>query len=151
MRSGFSAGNGELGAVQLRLPGRYPHPILQVGQVRPGRLPLIDRAAQGIQECSLPNGIVVGVLGQQPRRRGAVFTGQRLPRPASGAEDFPEPPGVVLVDALPFCRYLVGKPDRVLSLGWGNQCADPLILITPDEQLAPQFLIHAVISPRRAQ
>jgi len=101
------------------------------GQVRRGRLPLIDRAAQSIKECSLPDRIAVRVLGQQPRRRGAVLTGQCPPRPAPDAEDFPEPSGVVLVNALPLCRYLVSKPDRMLSPRRGHQCADPLILITP--------------------
>ena len=69
--------------------------------MRRGRFPFIDRVAQGLQERSLPGRIAVGVLGQQPRRLGAVLTGQRPPRPAPGAEDFPEPPGVVLVGALP--------------------------------------------------
>lgn len=147
----MSIGDGELGAAQLGLPGIDPDPILQVGQVRRGRLALVDRAAQGIQECSLPDMIAVGVLGQQPRRRGAVLADQRPPRPALGAEEFPEPPGVVLVDALPLCRYLVRQPDRVLSLGRGYQCADPLILITAGQQLPPQFFIHAVISRRRAR
>ena len=67
----------------------------------PDRPPLTNRDAQGIQECSPPDRIAVSVLGQQPRRRGVVLTGQRPPRPAPGAEDFPEPPGVVLAGALP--------------------------------------------------
>jgi hypothetical protein len=90
----FSVGNGELGAVQLRLARIDPQPVLQVGQVRPGRLPLIDCAAQGMQERSLPDGIVVSVLGQQPRRLGALVTDQRPPWPASGVEKFPKPPAV---------------------------------------------------------
>jgi hypothetical protein len=146
VRPEFSAGDGELDAVQLRQPGIDPDPILQVGQVRRGRFPLIDCAAQGIQECPLPDRIVVRVLGQQPCRRGALLTGQRPPRPAPGADKFPEPPGVVLVDALPFCCYLIGKPDRVLTPGRGHLGADPLILITPGQQFPPQLLIHAVIS-----
>jgi hypothetical protein len=32
----------------------------------------------------------------------------------------------------------------------GHQIADPLIFITPGQQLAPQFFIHAAIPPRRA-
>ena len=114
--------------------------------MRRARLALVDRAAKGIQECSLPDRIALGVLGQQPCRRGAVLAGQRPPWPAPGAEEFPEPPGVVLVDALPLCRYLARQPDLVLSLGWGYQCADPLVLITPGQQLPPQFFIHAVSS-----
>jgi hypothetical protein len=84
VRPEFSAGDGELGAVQLRLPGIDPDPVLQV---RRGRLPLIDRAAPGIQECSLPDRIAVRVLGQQPCRRGAVLTGQCQPRPALDAAE----------------------------------------------------------------
>jgi hypothetical protein len=89
VRPEFSAGDGEPGSVQPGLPGMNPDPILQLGQARRGRLPLIDRAAQGIQECSLPDRIVVAMLGQQPRRRSAVLTGQRPPRPAPGAEQSP--------------------------------------------------------------
>ena len=70
-------GDDELGAVQLRLVGINPHPVLQVGQVGPGRLPLGDCAAQGTQEGSLLDGIVVCVLGQQPCRPGAFLTDQR--------------------------------------------------------------------------
>ena len=113
--------------------------------MRRGCFPFGDRSAQGIEECSLPGRIAVRVLGQQPRCRGAVLTGQRPPWPAPGAENFPEPASVVLVDALPLCRYLVTKPDRVLSPGWGHQAADPLIFITPGQQFPPQFFIHAVI------
>jgi hypothetical protein len=71
-----------------------PHPVLQVGQVGPRRLPLGDCAAQGMQEGPLLDGIVVSVLGQQPCRPDAVLTDQRLPRPAPGAEDFRKPPRV---------------------------------------------------------
>lgn len=120
-RPELSVDDGELGTVQLRLLGIDPHPILQVGKVRRGRLPIGYRSAQGIEECSLPGRIAIRVLGQLPRCRGAVLTGQCPPWPAPDTENFPEPAGVVLVDALPLCRYLVRKPDRVLSLGWGHK------------------------------
>jgi hypothetical protein len=42
-----------------------------------------------------------------------------------------------------------GKPGRVPSRGRPHQCPDPLIFITPGQQLPPQFLIHAVIQLRR--
>ena len=119
-----------------------PLPILN--RAGPG-LPLVDGAAQGLQERSLLDGIAVSVLGQQPCRAGAFLTGQRPPWPAPGAENFRKPPGVFLVYALPFGRYLVREPGRVLSLRRGHQSADPLILITPDQQLPPQFFIHAAI------
>lgn len=143
----FSAGDGELSAVQLGLASIDAYPVLQVGQVRRRRVSLINRAAQGIQERSLPGGITVGVLGQQPRRPGTVLTGQRPPWPAPGAEKFAKPPGVFLIDALPLRRHLVREPGHVLSLRWGHQVADPLILITPGHQFAPQFFIHAAIPP----
>jgi hypothetical protein len=38
---------------------------------------------------------------------------------------------------------LVGKPDRIPSLGHRHQIADALILITPDQQLTQEFGIHA--------
>jgi hypothetical protein len=62
-RPEFTVGDGELGAVQLRLVGINPHPVLQVGQVGPRRLPLGGCAAQGMQEGSLLDGIMVSVLG----------------------------------------------------------------------------------------
>lgn len=99
-------------------------------------LPLIDRAAQDIRECSPPDRIAARAPGQSPCRPGAVRTGQRPPRPAPGAEDFAEPRGIIQIDALPSPRQ---EPDRVLSLGRGHQCADPLILITPGQQPPPQF------------
>jgi hypothetical protein len=129
--SEFALGHGELGAVQLRLVGIDPHPVLQVSQMRRGRLPAIDRVAQGLQERSLPGRIAVGVLGQQPRRLGAVLTDQRPPRPALGVQNLPEPPRVVLVDAVPLRRQLVREPERVLPRGRGHRGADPLILILP--------------------
>jgi len=141
----FSVGDGELSAVQLRLASIDPHPVLQVGQVRWRRLPLIDCAAQGMQERSLPDGVTVSVLGQQPRRSGALLTGQRPSWPAPGVEKFAKPPGVFLIDALPLRRHLVREPGHVLPLRRGCQVADPLILITPGQQLAPQFFIHAAI------
>jgi len=100
----FAFGHGELSAVQLRLPGIDPHPVLQVSQMRRGRLPFLDRVAQGLQERSLPGRIAVGVLGQQPRRLGAVLTDQRPPGPAPGGQNLPEPPRVVPVDAVPLRR-----------------------------------------------
>ncbi len=98
-----------------------------------------------MQERSLPDGVTVSVLGQQPRRPGALLAGQRPPWPAPGAEKFAKPPGVFLIDALPFRRHLVGEPGHVLSLRRGCQVADPLVLLAPGQQLAPQFFIHAAI------
>jgi hypothetical protein len=116
--------------------------------MRRGRLPVLDRVAQGLQECSLLGRIAVGVLGQQPRRLGAVLTDHRPPRPAPGVQNLPEPPRVVLVDALPLRRQLVREPERVLPRGRGHRGADPLILITSGQQFLPQFFIHAAISRR---
>jgi hypothetical protein len=77
--------------------------------VGPRRLPLGGRAAQGMQEGSLLDGIAVGVLGQQPCRPGAVLAGQRPPRPAPGAENVREPSRVVLIDTLPLRGQLSGN------------------------------------------
>jgi hypothetical protein len=100
-----------------------------------------------MQERSLADGIAVSVLGQQPRRLGALLTHQRPPWPAPGVEKFAKPPGVFFIDALPLRRHLVGEHGPVLSLRRGHQVADPLILITPGQQLAPQSFIHAAIPP----
>jgi site-specific recombinase XerD len=53
MRAQRPVGDGELGAVELRLPGIDPDPVLQVGQVRCRSLPSGDRGAQGVQERAL--------------------------------------------------------------------------------------------------
>jgi hypothetical protein len=103
-----------------------------------------------MQEGPLLDGIVVSVLGQQPCRPGAVLTDQRLPRPAPGAENLREPPRVFLIDALPLRGQLVREPDHVPAWLRGHQMADPLIFVTPGQQLPPQLVIHAAIPPRRA-
>jgi hypothetical protein len=104
-----------------------------------------------MQEGSLLDGIMVGVLGQQPRRPGAILTDQRPPRPAPGAQNVREPPRVVLIDALPLRGQLVREPDPITARLRGHQIADPLIFITPGQQLPPQLVIHAAIPPRRAR
>jgi hypothetical protein len=118
--------------------------------VGPGRLPLADCAAQGMQERLLPDGIAVSVLGQQPCRPGALLTDQRLPRPAAGAENFRKLPRVFLIDALPLRCQLLREPDHMPARQRGHQIADPLIFITPGQQVPPQLFIHPAISPRRA-
>ena len=45
---------GEIRLVELGLPGIDPDPILQVGQVRGGRLALVDRAAGGGPRLRVP-------------------------------------------------------------------------------------------------
>jgi hypothetical protein len=104
-----------------------------------------------MQEGSLLDGIVVSVLGQQPCRPGAVLTDQRPPRPAPGAENFREPPRVFLIDALPLRCQIVREPDHIPTRLRRHQIADPLIFITPGQQLPPQLFIHAAIPPRRAR
>jgi hypothetical protein len=118
--------------------------------VGPRRLPLGGCAAQGLQEGSLLDGIMVRVLGLQPCRPGAVLTDQRLPRPAPGAENLREPPRVFLIDALSLRCQLVREPDHIPARLRRHQMADPLIFITPGQQLPPQLVIHAAIPPRRA-
>jgi hypothetical protein len=103
-----------------------------------------------MQEGSLLDGIVVSVLGQQPCRPGAFLTDQRPPRPAPGAENFREPPRVFLIDALPLRCQLFREPDHIPVRLRGHQIADPLIFITPGQQLLPQLFIHAAIPPRCA-
>jgi hypothetical protein len=118
VRPELSVGNGELGAVQLALPGIDPDPILQVGRMRRRRLALVDRTAQGVQECPLPGRIAVGMLGSS--HAAAAAAASVRPGQPPGDEDFPEPPGVILFDALPLCRHLLGQLDRVLPLGRGH-------------------------------
>ena len=103
----------------------------------PGRLPLAGCAAQGMQERPLPDGIAVGVLGQQPCRPGALLTDQRPPRPAAGAENFRKPSRVSLIDALPLRYQLLRKPDHMPARLRGHQIADPLIFFTAGQQLLP--------------
>jgi hypothetical protein len=73
---------------------------------------LADCAAQGVQERPLPDGIAVSVLGQQPCRPGALLTDQRPPRPVASAENFREPPRVLLIDALPLRCDLSSSSTR---------------------------------------
>ena len=103
----------------------------------PGRLPLAGCVAQGMQERPLPDGIAVGVLGQQPCRPGALLTDQRPPRPAAGAENFRKPLRVSLIDALPLRYQLLRKLDHMPARLRGHQIADPLIFITAGQQLLP--------------
>jgi hypothetical protein len=51
---------------------------------------------------------------------------------------------------MPLRRDVIREPDLVLALRRRNQMADPLILITPGQQLPPEFFIHTVIPPERA-
>jgi hypothetical protein len=143
MRAELPAGDGELGPEQLGLPVADPYPVLQVRQVRRGCLPVGDCVAQRTEERPLQDGIPVGVLGQQPRRLGAVLACQRPAWPAPQGKELAKPAGVVLIDALPFRRDLGRKCRQVLPWRRGNKPADPLILRTPGEQFPPELFIHA--------
>ena len=99
-RPEFSVGDGELSAVQLRLASIDPHPVLQVGQVRRRRLPLIYCAAQGMQErCRTGSRSACWASSHAapvPSSPGSVRPGQ-----PPGVEKFAKPPGVSLIDAPP--------------------------------------------------
>jgi hypothetical protein len=104
---------------------------------------LVDRFAQGIQECLLQGGNAVGVLGEQERclrasSHASVWPGQ--PRVVSRS-----PSQRVLSSSTRWhsAATLVREPSRVLSLARRDQVADPLILVTPSQQFLPQFYVHA--------
>lgn len=126
-----------------------PHPVLQVGQVRPGRFALHHGGAQGVQKCALQNWIVIGVLGQQPGRPGTVLAGHCAAWASARGQQLTQPPGVGLVDS-PQPGGDVVRQHRYRPAFELDQMPDPLILIAPGQQLAPEFFVHAAIPPRRA-
>ncbi len=76
-----------------------PHPVLQVGQVHPGRFALRHGGAQCVQKCSLQNRIMIGVLGQQPSCLRTVLADQRAAWPSARGQQLTQPPGVGLIDS----------------------------------------------------
>lgn len=122
---------GELGAVELGLPCVDPDSVVQVRQVRCGSLPLGDCRAQGLQERSLLDRIVIGVLGDEPRCPGGLLTNKRAARPSPAGEQVTKPPGVVCIDALPLLAEVIREPSGIWIGPRGSQVADPLILLTP--------------------
>lgn len=105
--------DGELGAIKLRVPGVDPDSVLQVGQVCRGGLPLGDCRAQGVQECTLLNRVLVSVLRQQPRRLGRLFADERPSGPSPPGDLVSKPAGVVGIDALPLLAEAVREPTSV--------------------------------------
>jgi hypothetical protein len=141
------ARDGELGAIELRVPGVDPDSVLQVSQVRRGSLALGDRRAQGVQECALLDRVLVSVLGQEPRRLGCLVTDEWPSWPSPAGDQVSQPPGVVVIDALPLLAEAVREPASVRIGLRGGQVADPLIFLAPGQQLLPEFLIHQAIAP----
>ncbi len=143
------AGNGELSAVELRLPGIDPDSVLQIGQVRRGSLSLGDCRAQGVQECALLNWVLVGVLGEEPCRLGCLVTDERPSWPSPAGDQVSKPLCVVIIDAVPLLAQAVGKSASVGISLLGSQVANPLILLAPTQQLAPEVFIHITIATER--
>jgi hypothetical protein len=135
-------GDGELGAVELGLPGIDPDSVLEVSQVRGGSFPLGDCRAQGRQERPLLDRIVVRVLGEEPRCLGCLLPDECAPRPSPAGEQLSKPPGVVRIGVLPLLDEVVRQPAGVWIAPRRGQVTDPLILLTPVEQLAPELFIH---------
>jgi hypothetical protein len=125
------AGAGELGTVELRLTGIDPDSVLEIGQVHRGSFPFGDRRAQRIQEYALLNGVLVGVLGEEPCRLGGLVTDEGPSWPSPAGDHFGKPPCVVIIDAVPLLAQHVGQPTSVRIGLLGSQLADSLILVAP--------------------
>jgi len=87
-------------AVHLWLAGRRSYPILQVGQIRVGRLTLVPSPTEQAQAAALEVGIVVRVLSNEPGGIRTTNTYQRTTGPTPLSNDTGEPLSVVGIDHL---------------------------------------------------
>lgn len=142
---------GDLGPKDLFAAFVHADPVGQVRQVALSCVLAADCVRERLERLALKVELPVGVLSDQPRVMGTVFSHQRSTRPSVLRDDLAQPGGVRDIDSLPLHpRSRIDANDELAFSSW-RRLADPLILRGHPCQFGRQDVIHSktVTRPRQ--